>query len=60
MDIIDKLRLFRLENKISQEKLADLLGVHFTSINRWFNGRQKPNEIQRYQILKLLKEKKTK
>lgn len=60
MDIIKQLQTFRFENKLSQEKLASLLGVHFTSVNRWFNGRQKPNEMQTYQIKKLIKEYKKK
>ncbi len=53
--LIEKLNVFRLDNRISQEKLADMLGVSFVTINRWLNGHQKPNTIQTYHIDKLLK-----
>jgi len=53
-DLIKKLEIYRFENRISQRKLANLLHVHFTTINRWFNGRTIPNKIQRYHIKKLL------
>jgi len=53
--IIEDLEKYRLENKFSQEKLASKLGVSFSTVNRWFNGKSKPNKIQSYHILKLLK-----
>ena len=55
-DLLKKLEIYRFENRISQKKLADKLGVHFTTINRWFNGRTIPNKIQRYHIKKLLED----
>jgi len=55
-DLIEKLEIYRFENRISQRKLADLLNVHFTTVNRWFNDRNIPNKIQRYHIIKLLEE----
>jgi len=58
MDLIKKLEIYRLENKISQEKLADMLGVAFSTVNRWLNGHTNPNKIQKYHIEKLLKGKK--
>ena len=57
MDIIKKLELYRLENKITQEDLARELGVAFSTVNRWFNGRTVPSRIQQYQIEKLLNKK---
>jgi transcriptional regulator with XRE-family HTH domain len=57
MDIIRKLETYRLENKITQESLATQLGVTFSTVNRWFNGKSKPNKIQTYHIEKLLKNK---
>jgi len=54
MDIIKKLELYRLENKITQEELAKDLGVAFSTVNRWFNGRNVPSKIQQYQIEKYL------
>ena len=58
MDLIRELETYRLENKLSQEKLAKMLGVHYATVNRWFNGRCKPNKIQTYHIKKLLSESK--
>jgi transcriptional regulator with XRE-family HTH domain len=55
MDLIKELDEFRLKNKISQEQLAKKLGVAFSTVNRWFNGRTRPNKIQEYHIKKLLK-----
>jgi transcriptional regulator with XRE-family HTH domain len=55
MDIIEKLETYRLENKISQQKLAEKLGVAFSTVNRWLNGKSQPNKIQSYHIEKLLK-----
>lgn len=55
MPLIEALKQYRLEKKLTQEQLAKKLGVSFSTINRWFNGRVKPNQIQSYQIVKLLK-----
>jgi len=57
MDLIKKLEIYRFKNKISQNKLAEKIGVHFSTVNRWFNGKSKPNQIQTYHIKKLLKGK---
>lgn len=54
MDLVKQLEEFRLEKKISQEKLARKLEVAFSTVNRWFNGRSQPNKIQSYHIKKLL------
>lgn len=58
MDLIEKLEIFRLENKISQQGLAKELGVSFSTVNRWLNGKSLPNKIQSYHIQKLIKKKK--
>ena len=55
MDIIKRLEVYRLENRISQEDLAIKLRVAFSTVNRWLNGKVKPNKIQTYHIEKLLK-----
>jgi transcriptional regulator with XRE-family HTH domain len=57
MDIRKRLEIYRLENKISQEDLAATLGVAFSTVNRWLNGKVKPNKIQTYHIKKLMKSK---
>lgn len=56
MNLIKKLEEYRLMNKISQERLAEMLGVSFSTVNRWFRGHQKPNQIQGYHIKRLLEE----
>ena len=53
-DLIKKLEIYRLENRIRQKQLADMLNVHFSTVNRWFNGKTIPNKIQQYHIRKLL------
>ncbi|MFH1698782.1 MAG: helix-turn-helix transcriptional regulator [Candidatus Omnitrophota bacterium] len=55
MELVQKLDTFRLENKISQQSLATKLGVSFVTVNRWLNGKNKPNKIQQYHIEKFLK-----
>ena len=57
MSIIKKLETYRLEHKIPQQELAKKLGVAFSTVNRWLNGKAKPNKIQSYHIGKLLKYK---
>ena len=54
MKLIKRLEIYRLENKISQQELAEKLGVAFSTVNRWLNGKTKPNKIQSYHIEKLL------
>jgi transcriptional regulator with XRE-family HTH domain len=54
-DIIERLEIHRLENRITQEALAKRLGVAFSTVNRWFNRRSRPSKIQAYHIEKLLK-----
>jgi putative transcriptional regulator len=56
-DIIQDLEEYRLRNRITQEKLAELLGVTFATVSRWLNGHAKPNKIHEYHIRSLLKEK---
>ncbi len=57
MDIVKKLEIFRLENKITQEELAKELDVAFSTVNRWFNGKTVPSKIQQYHIEKFLNKK---
>ena len=55
MDLIKKLEVYRLKYRISQKRLSEMLGVSFSTVNRWFMGHNKPNRIQTYHIEKLLK-----
>lgn len=54
-DLIAALKVYRLEHRLSQVKLAEQLGVTFQTVNRWLNRRVRPSEIQEYHIKKLLK-----
>lgn len=55
MDIVKQLELYRLENRVSLQKLAGDIGVSFSTVSRWFSGKTKPNKIQQYHIEKFLK-----
>ena len=54
MDLIEALRNYRLERQLTQQTLAKKLNVSFITINRWFNGKTHPSELQEYRIKKLL------
>lgn len=53
-NILLLLEEYRLKNRITQQKLAELLGVSFVSVNRWLNGHANPQKLQIYQIEQLL------
>ena len=53
-DLIGRLEEYRLENRISQVKLAEMLQVTHATVSRWLNGHAEPNKIQTYHIKKLL------
>jgi len=57
MQIVKQLETFRLENRVSLQKLADDLCVSFSTISRWFSGKTKPSKIQQYHIEKFLKKR---
>lgn len=54
---VRELEEYRLKNRIPQEDLARSLGVAFSTVNRWINGKTKPNKTQRYHIEKMLNAK---
>lgn len=56
-NLIQRLEQYRLENRITQVELADMLGVKFVTVSRWLNGHFKPSKIQAYHIEKLLAQK---
>jgi len=60
MDTIQKLKEYRLKNRISQQNLAKELQVSYCTVNRWFTGKNTPNEIQEYHIGELLSVKESK
>ena len=53
-DLIKKLEIYRLENRITQKQIANKLNVAFSTVNRWFNDKTTPSKIQQYHIKKLL------
>ena len=53
-DSIKQLELYRLENRITQMELAKEIGVNFSTVSRWLNGKTKPNKIQQYHLEKFL------
>jgi len=55
MDIIKQLENYRLENRVSLQKLADELRVSFSTVSRWFSNKTRPSKIQQYHIEKFLK-----
>lgn len=58
-DLIKQLELYRLENRITQQELADEIGVNFSTVSRWLNGKTRPNKTQRHHINKFLTKKQT-
>ena len=58
--LLEQLEIYRLENRLSQRKLAEQLRVAYNTVNRWFTDRNKPNKIQTYHIRKLLETHKPK
>ena len=53
-NLVKRLEVFRLKNKITLQKLAKLLDVNYTTLYRWFSDKTKPNKIQQYHIKKFL------
>lgn len=43
MNFAGKVKIVRENLKISQEKLAQLLGVSFSTVNRWEQGKALPS-----------------
>ena len=46
----------RAKLNLSQENLASLLGVSFTSVNRWENGHNEPTKLVKVRLNELLKD----
>lgn len=53
IDYPDAIRRLRAKMNISQEKLAELLGVAFSSVNRWENGHNEPTIIAKEKLKQL-------
>ena len=53
MPFVEVLRQLMKENDLSQQKLADILGVNQTTVGQWLSGKKKPG----YDSIWLLYEK---
>lgn len=56
VDYPNAIRNLRAKLNISQQELADLLGVSFPSVNRWENGHYEPTLIAKMKLEELFKE----
>ena len=56
IDYPDALIKLRAKLNLSQTELADLLGVSFTSVNRWEKGHHEPTVIVKSKLNDLFKE----
>lgn len=53
MPYVDILRQIMAEHNLSQQKLADVLGVNQTTVGQWLLGKKKPG----YDSIRLIYEK---
>lgn len=53
----EMLKKVRRQLNLSQEELAHTLGVSFTTVNRWENGKAAPSKLALLQIARLCQEK---
>lgn len=56
VDYPNAIRKLRAKLNISQQELADLLGVSFPSVNRWENGHYESTLIAKVKLEELFKE----
>jgi transcriptional regulator with XRE-family HTH domain len=57
MNIVKELEHYRLENRVTQDELAKEIGVNFSTVSRWLNGKTTPNKVQQYHIEKFINRK---
>lgn len=53
-NIAEQLKALRQQQGWSQEDLARELGVSFSTVNRWENGKAKPSKLAQKQITLLV------
>lgn len=56
IDYADAIIKLRLKLDLSQMALAERLGVSFTSVNRWENGKYIPTKLVKLKIKQLCEE----
>lgn len=54
-NLIKQLEEYRLKNRLTQDELAQKLGVSCVSVNKWLNEHTQPQKLQVYQIEQLVK-----
>jgi transcriptional regulator with XRE-family HTH domain len=52
---IEKIKKYREENGISQEKMAHQLGISYRTLHRWEHGITSPSKLALQQIEEFLK-----
>ena len=55
-DVPTLLRTLRKELSVSQEQLAQRLGVTWSTVNRWENGKGQPSPLAKEKLRKVLAE----
>jgi ribosome-binding protein aMBF1 (putative translation factor) len=55
IDYPSAIRKLRAKLNLSQQDLAKMLGVAFTSVNRWENGHHEPTIIAKEKLKELFK-----
>lgn len=53
MSYVEVIKNIMIENNLSQQKLADILGVNQTTISQWLLGKKKPG----YDSIRVIYEK---
>lgn len=56
MTLAELVRLLRSRLDVSQEQLARRIGVSWSTVSRWENGRGKPSPLARERLVKSLRE----
>ena len=56
IDYADGILRLRAKLNLSQEELAQLLGVSFMSVNRWENNKYAPTKLIKVKLLQLFEE----
>ena len=51
-DFPDRIRRLRVKHGLTQIRLAELMGVSFSTVNRWENGQSRPSPLAWQQIIR--------
>ena len=56
INYIEMILVLRVKLNISQQQLGDMLGVSFSTVNRWEKGQHEPTLLAKERLKKLFKE----